>query len=120
MNKLLAACPKLPMRSKAVTKEYYCQSLGFEDIGIRDFPEYLLLKREEVEIHFFLFSALNPADNYGQVYIKVEGISYLYKRLIGSGVEIHPNGSLQLKPWGQWEFSLLDPDHNLLTFGEPA
>jgi hypothetical protein len=25
---------------------------------------------------------------------------------------------LATKPWGQREFSLLDPDHNLLTFGE--
>ena len=27
-------------------------------------------------------------------------------------------GHLQIKPWGQKEFSLLDPDYNLLTFGE--
>jgi hypothetical protein len=25
---------------------------------------------------------------------------------------------LEIKPWGQKEFSLLDPDNNLLTFGE--
>ncbi len=31
---------------------------------------------------------------------------------------IHPNDPLQIKPWGQKEFSLLDPDHNLLTFGQ--
>jgi len=23
-----------------------------------------------------------------------------------------------MKPWGQKEFALLDPDHNLLTFGQ--
>ena len=33
-------------------------------------------------------------------------------------VEIHPSGHLAAKPWGQKEFSLLDPDNNLLTFGE--
>jgi len=33
-------------------------------------------------------------------------------------VEIHPNGHLEMKPWGQKEFALLDPDNNLLTFGE--
>jgi hypothetical protein len=26
-------------------------------------------------------------------------------------------GHLQIKPWRQKEFSLLDPDNNLLTFG---
>jgi hypothetical protein len=33
-------------------------------------------------------------------------------------MEIHPNGKLQTKPWGQKEFSILDPDNNLLTFGQ--
>jgi hypothetical protein len=33
---------------------------------------------------------------------------------------IHPAGHLQTKPWGQKEFSILDPDNNLLTFGEQA
>jgi hypothetical protein len=31
---------------------------------------------------------------------------------------MHPNGYLETKPWGQKEFSLLDPDNNLLTFGQ--
>jgi hypothetical protein len=30
----------------------------------------------------------------------------------------HPNGHLAIKPWGQKEFSILDPDNNLLTFGQ--
>lgn len=29
----------------------------------------------------------------------------------------HEEFRLQTKPWGQKEFSLLDPDNNLLTFG---
>lgn len=31
---------------------------------------------------------------------------------------IYPNGQLGIKPWGQKEFSILDPDNNLLTFGQ--
>jgi len=27
-------------------------------------------------------------------------------------------GKLEEKPWGEIEFSLLDPNHNLLTFGQ--
>ena len=34
------------------------------------------------------------------------------------GVAIHPNAPLQQKPWGMLEFALLDPDMNLLTFGQ--
>lgn len=33
-------------------------------------------------------------------------------------ITIHPNGSLETKPWGMKEFSLLDPNGTLLTFGE--
>lgn len=114
---LLSVCPKLPMRDKSITREFYCQLLGFRDIGSFDFPDYLILKRELVELHFFLFSGLNPEENYGQVYLRVERIQELYESLIASGVNIHPNGKLLKKPWGQWEFALLDPDNNLLTFG---
>ena len=37
-----------------------------------------------------------------------------------SKTTIHPNGALQTHSWGMREFSLLDPDHNLLTFGQPV
>lgn len=39
---------------------------------------------------------------------------------LANGVTVHPNGHLQTKPWGQREFALLDPDNNLLTFGQEA
>ncbi|KQT17972.1 Bleomycin resistance protein [Chryseobacterium sp. Leaf404] len=110
--------PKLPMRNKAETKKYYIEKLGFEQLGSDDFPDYLMLKKDEIEIHFFLFTDLNPKENYGMVYIRVSGIDAFYHSLVDERVEIHPNGSLQTKSWGQKEFSLLDPDSNLLTFGE--
>ncbi len=69
-------------------------------------------------MHFFLFENLNPAENYGQVYIRVTGIDTLYHQWKNAGVAIHPNAPLQNQPWGQREFALLDPDNNLLTFGE--
>ena len=71
-----------------------------------------------IELHFFLFEALVPTENYGQVYVRVKGIEGYYESLIKKQVPIHPNGALADKPWGQREFSLLDSDHNLLTFGE--
>lgn len=46
-------------------------------------------------------------------------IEKLYRSFLESGVSIHPNGHLHTKPWGQKEF-ILDPDHNLLTFGESS
>ena len=72
--------PKIPMRNKHITKEYYINKLGFQQIGIDNFEEYLMIKK--------------------------------YK------IAIHPNGSLQKKPWKQREFTLLDPDNSLITFGQ--
>lgn len=115
---LIAINPKLPMRNKKATRDFYIHKLGFEDIGAADYEGYLILKKDQIEIHFFEFKALNPLENYGQVYIRTEDIETLYQHFLTEKVEIHPNGKLETKPWGQIEFSILDPDHNLLTFGQ--
>jgi hypothetical protein len=110
--------PKLPMRDKAATREFYITKLSFEEFGSADFEGYLMVKKDNVQIHFFEFRELDPEENYGQVYIRTDDIDGLYKSLLEKKVNIHPNGHLQIKPWGQKEFSLLDPDNNLLTFGQ--
>ncbi len=115
---LTAACPKLPMRVKTVTKDFYVQQLGFQEIGFANFESYMILKKDDAELHFFIFLDLVPEENYGQVYIRVNHIEELYQKLIDRGVNIHPNGSLTEKPWGQKEFAILDPDSNLITFGQ--
>lgn len=108
--------PKLPMRNADATKDYYVNQLGFTVAG--DYGDYLIVAKDGIEIHFFEFKGLEPKDNYGQVYIRTNDIDVLYQSLLDSKVTIHPNASLQTKPWGQREFSLLDPDANLLTFGQ--
>lgn len=110
--------PKLPMRNKEETKTYYLNRLGF--IELSDYGDYLILKKEQVEIHFFEFKELNPSVNYGQVYIRSNAIDNLYQSLLRRKIPIHPNGTLEIKAWGQMEFSLLDPDNNLLTFGQES
>ncbi|PTB97417.1 glyoxalase/bleomycin resistance/extradiol dioxygenase family protein [Marivirga lumbricoides] len=111
--------PKLPMRDKAITREYYINKLGFNQLGNTDYDDYLMLEKDNIQIHFFEFKALDPKENYGQVYIRTNDIDALYQSLLDKGISIHPNGKLHVKPWGQKEFALLDPDNNLLTFGEP-
>lgn len=115
---LTAIHPKLPMRDKAMTKAYYIDQLGFELYGTKEYPHYLMLKKDVIQIHFFEFKELKPENNYGQIYLRTAHIDDLYDKLIAKGVPIHPNGALETKPWGQKEFSLLDPDNNLLTFGQ--
>ena len=108
--------PKLPMRNKDATKDYYLNKLNFKESG--DYGDYLIVKKDGIEIHFFEFKDLDPKENYGQVYIRTNGIDNLYQYLLDRKISIHPNGYLEVKPWGQKEFSLLDPDNNLLTFGQ--
>lgn len=108
--------PKLPMRDSSRTKEYYLNKLSFELLS--DYGDYLILQKDNVEIHFFEFKGLNPRSNYGQVYIRTDNIDAFHQSLLDNHTPIHPNAPLQTKPWGQKEFALLDPDNNLLTFGQ--
>ena len=109
--------PKLPMRNKAATLAYY-MSLGFRQLGNVDYDGYLMVQKDRVQIHFFEFKDLDLKENYGQVYLRTDDIEQLYESILDKKLEIHPNGSLHVKPWGQKEFSMLDPDNNLLTFGQ--
>lgn len=118
--KLTAIHPKLPMRNKTITKDFYLHKLGFSLCGPVDYDGYLMLKKDHIEIHFFEFQELPPEENYGMVYIRTDDIDCLYESFQENNVEIHPNGKLEMKPWGQREFSILDPDSNLLTFGADA
>ena len=114
---ITAIIAKLPMRSKSLTKEFY-HKLGFEDISASDYSHYLLIEKEGVELHFFLHDALQVLENDGQVYIRTNDIKSLHQLALDKGLRFSTGGKLEAKPWGQMEFSLLDPDHTLLTFGE--
>lgn len=107
--------PKLPMRDKAVTKDFYLNKLGFQEFG-DDYEGYLMVQKDKIQIHLFEFKDLDPKENYGQVYIRTDDIETFYhfvkSRHANNGTE------LELKPWMQREFSILDPDNNLLTFGQ--
>jgi hypothetical protein len=111
--------PKLPMRNKDVTRDYYINQLGFLEFGSSDYEGYLMVQKDNIQIHFFEFKELDPKENYGQVYIRTDEVDKLYQSMMDKNISIHPNGHLQAKPWGQKEFSMVDPDNNLLTFGQP-
>ncbi|CAM3834259.1 Bleomycin resistance protein [Flavobacterium branchiophilum] len=93
--------PKLPMRNKAVTKDFYCNQLGFEIFGSSDFEGYLMLEKDQIQLHFFEFPSLNPLENYGQVYIRTENIETVYQNFVQNNIAIHPAGHLETKAWGQ-------------------
>ncbi len=110
--------PKLPMRNKKITMDFYLNKLDFQLFGSPDFDGYLMIEKDNIQIHFFEFKDLVPTENYGQVYIRSNNIDDFYQSLLDKKIRIHPNGFLETKAWGQKEFSVLDPDNNLLTFGQ--
>lgn len=109
---LIAIHPKLPMKDVSLTKDFYLNKLKFELLG--DYGNYLIVGKDKIEIHFFEYKDLDAETNYGQVYIRTNDIDAFYRNLLNNKI----NGHVENKPWGQREFSLLDPDNNLLTFGQ--
>lgn len=71
--------PKIPMRDKTITREFYIERLCFQEFGSADYPEYLMIEKDHTQIHFFEFKELDPKENYGQVYIQVNDIKEWYK-----------------------------------------
>ena len=114
---LTAIHPKLPMRNKTFTRDFYLNRLEFEEFGSADFEGYLMVQKDNIQIHFFEFKELNPKENYGQVYIRTDHIEQWYQLVLDKKINRPSGVHLESKPWGQKEFSILDPDNNLLTFG---
>lgn len=112
---LTAINPKLPMRDKAITRDFYINKLGFEQFG-GDYDDYLMVQKDNIQIHFFLFREVDPKENYGQVYVRTDDIEAFYQLAKSKDV---PCTALGHKPWRQMEFSIHDPDNNLLTVGQP-
>ncbi len=114
---LTTAIPKLPFIDKAKTLDYYLQQLQFELLS--DYGDYVLLKKDSVELHFFHFPTLKPRKSDFMIYIQVDAdIDGLYQEYQERGIAIHPNAPLEDKHWGMREFALLDPNGTLLTFGQ--
>jgi catechol 2,3-dioxygenase-like lactoylglutathione lyase family enzyme len=109
----LAAAPVLPSLDIARTVEFYCKTLGFDEVHAVP-CEYAIVERGSVELHFWFTedAALPKASG---CRVQVTGIDALYAHCNSFDV-VHPNGSLADKPWGTREFAILDPDGNLVTF----
>jgi len=56
-----------------------------------------MVQKDNIQIHFFEHKTLNPAENYGQVYIRCVDIDGFYQTLIENNVTIHSNGNLETK-----------------------
>lgn len=107
--------PVLPSADFERTRRFYAM-LGFCTLNI--YPDYLLLERDGQEIHFFL-EAGDPAHGHGHShfasYIRVARLDELFTSIQNAGLAVEPPS---VRPWGQKEMEIIDPDGSLLRFGE--
>jgi hypothetical protein len=109
--------PKLPFIEKQQTIEFYVNGLGFSLQS--DYGDYFIISFSEVELHFFSYPGLDRNQSDFMIYLRVNSeIDGLYETLQKNNIAIHPNGKLEDKPWKQREFSIIDPNGTLLTFGQ--
>ena len=108
--------PFLASRDVAETVAFY-ERLGFELLRLHeDFgPAYLLLRRDDVELHFVHSPDTDPAESSGGCYLRLEDAQAVYDEWEPLAVAgMHPPLDT---PWGMREFFLVDPSGNLLRIG---
>lgn len=109
--------PILPMRDKSETKAFYVKLLGFKAFDDEDkYERYLMIRKDNVELHFSLYEDLKPEKNDRSCYIRTNKVDDWYQLAKQKGLDIEKE--LQVYPWSQREFVLRDPNHNYIVFGE--
>jgi Glyoxalase superfamily protein len=109
------AVPVIPARDTRAGAEWYRDNLAFDVVHVE--PEYAIVERDHVGIHFWGPSGIAPEDSNTMFRIRVEGIDELHEHCRKLSI-VHPNAPLEEKPWGAREFAVVDLDGNLLTFFE--
>ena len=107
--------PKLPFIDRQKTIDFYVK-LGYTVQA--DYVDYVVIASEHTELHLFSFPTLQPAKSDFMIYLRVSEVERLYNDVQQQGIAIHPNGKLEVKIWKQKEFSVIDPNGTLLTFGQ--
>ena len=116
---LTRACPILPSSNFERTKRYY-KLLGFRTAY--EYPEYgyLILDRDEVELHFFAAPQhVAKTSNHG-VFIRVDDANALSREFEALDLQKTGNpgfGKAENKDWGICELTIIDVDGNLLRMG---
>ena len=115
------AIPALAVSDVHRAVSFFADVLGFD--GVLAQADYGIVRRDAVELHFW--AATGPEGSGAEPRlagttscpVQVDGIAALYEHCRARQV-VHANGELSERPWGTWEFTILDPDRNAVTFFE--
>ena len=111
--------PILPCRDIAATQAFW-ETLGFVAVNV-EYNEYLIMKRDAAEVHFFLSPNHNPLTDAPSAYLRPNNVDDL--DIEWAAVGLPSIGTPRLmraenKPWGMRELALIDPDGNLIRAGQ--
>lgn len=126
---MLGAIPALPVKDITRSIPFYRDQLGFTLAHQED--GFAIFRRDTAEVHLWQANdetwqkrdgsrpVISGAESFiagtASCRIAVEGINDLYERVLPFGI-VHPNAPIRDQPWGDRDFSMLDPDGNLVTF----
>lgn len=114
---LISAVPKIPFIHKKETIDFYTKVLGFTLKS--EYDDYLILYCDDAEVHMFSFPDIVPAKSDFMIYLRVaKDIEQIYESLQSQQNTIKKLFGLESKPWGLKEFSVIDPNGTLLTYGQ--
>ncbi len=113
----LSAIPILASSDIPRSVEFFCAKLGFTSLFVEE-SAYAVIVRGNVSLHFRACAVRYISENTG-CRIRVDGIDKLYAECWAAKI-VHPRALLESKPWDAREFSVVDPDGNLVTFAEYA
>lgn len=114
------AIPILPSRDFHATVAFYSR-LGFQVTARYDPPDpYLILRRGEIELHFFKWEDVDPWSSIAGCYLRVGDVTEWNDAF--TAAEIPHEGIPRLTgptttDYGMREFALIDVDGNLLRVG---
>ena len=113
---IAAACPLLPAADPSTNAKWYCAQLGFGLVA--DHGHYVIVGRDGIEVHFWQTDDKHLAANSG-AYFRCADVDGLYETFRGAS-----QGGRLIAPadrdWGMREFYVVDPEGNLLRFGQPV
>ena len=102
---LTAVIPVLPAGSDLdATLNFYIAKLGFVQVWRQG--DWAGIRRDAIDLTLMKYDDRKFAENY-MFRIKVENIDRLHDEFAKEGVE--KLGKLEMKPWGVYEFHVIDP-----------
>ncbi len=115
-NRMSKITPIVPTNDLGASANFYT-NLGFEVVHAHG--DYMILQRDDIGLHLTWSAGwhIDPKTNNTQFRINISDIDSFYAHCRRLDV-VHPNGSMETKPWGSKEFAVLDPDHACITFYE--